>query len=98
MTKANLVEIISKDTGIVSKDVAIAVDSFLEAIKDNIKEGKHIEIRKFGTFRLKIRSSKAGRNPKTGEKVQIPEKVVPTFKYSHSLRMEIGKLNPEDIK
>ena len=98
MTKADLVRLVSTDTGIIRKDVAIAVDAFLEAIKDSLKEGKHIEIRGFGTFKLKTRKPRIGRNPKTDEKVDIPARVVPTFKFSKELKTEINDSNSNLVK
>ena len=58
MTKADLVRIVSAETGIIRKDVALAVDAFLDSIKDSMKDGKHIEIRGFGTFKLKERKER----------------------------------------
>ncbi len=98
MTKADLVRIVSTDTGIIRKDVSIAVDAFLEAIKDSLKDGKHIEIRGFGTFKLKKRKPRIGRNPKTDEKVEIPARIVPTFKFSKELKKEINESNSDLIK
>ena len=65
MTKADLVRLVSAETGIIRKDVALAVYAFLDAVKDSMKDGKHIEIRGFGTFKLKERKERIGRNPKT---------------------------------
>jgi len=93
MTKADLVKDVSNETGIIRKDVSLSVDAFLEAIKDSLKNGKHIEIRGFGTFKLKIRKERIGRNPKTEEKVIIPSRVVPTFKFSKSLKKDIDNSN-----
>jgi len=93
MTKADLVKIVSAETGIIRKDVALAVDAFLEAIKDTMKEGKHIEIRGFGTFKLKQRKERIGRNPKTEEKVVVPERIVPTFKFSRAFKEEVNEAN-----
>jgi len=98
MTKADLVRLVSTDTGIIRKDVAIAVDAFLEAIKDSLKLGKHIEIRGFGTFKLKMRKRRIGRNPKTDQKVNIPARVVPTFKFSKELKTEINDSNSNLVK
>lgn len=86
MTKANLVQEISRQTGIIRKDVAIVVDSFLEAIKQNLERGRHIEIRGFGTFKNKERKKRIGRNPKTGIEVSIPSRMVPSFKFSKYLK------------
>ena len=98
MTKAELVKMISEETGVLRKDTAIVVDSFLEAVKDCLKDGNHIELRGFGTFNLKVRKPRNGRNPKTGITVPVPERVVPTFKYTRALKEDIFKLNPKKIK
>ncbi len=97
MTKAELVKIISEETGILRKDTAIVVDSFLEALKDSLKKGNHIELRGFGTFKLKVRKPRNGRNPKTGVSVPVPARVVPTFKYTRSVKEEIFNLDPKKI-
>ena len=98
MTKADLVRIISTETGIIRKDVAIVVDTFLEAVKDSMKDNNHIEIRGFGTFKLKVRKPRIGRNPKTADKVPVPERVVPTFKFSRAFKDEIADSNKDMIK
>ncbi|MDD3050441.1 MAG: integration host factor subunit beta [Candidatus Cloacimonetes bacterium] len=99
MTKADLVKNISTETGIIRKDAAVIVDSFLEAIKESLKNGSHIEIRGFGTFKLKARRPRMGRNPKTNVTIPVPERVVPTFKFSRSFKDElfaIEDLTPHD--
>ncbi|MBN2460191.1 MAG: integration host factor subunit beta [Candidatus Cloacimonetes bacterium] len=98
MTKADLVRNVSAETGIIRKDVALAVDAFLEAVKDSMKEGKHIEIRGFGTFKLKVRKERIGRNPKTEEKVDVPARVVPTFKFSRAFKEEVDDANQNILK
>ena len=89
MTKADLVKNISSETGIARKDVAIIVDAFLNEIKQAIKEGNHIELRQFGTFNLRVRQARVGRNPRTNQTVPVPERVVPTFKYSREFKIDI---------
>ena len=89
MTKANLIKIISENTGIIRKDVAVVVDAFLQAIKDSLIKGNHIEIRGFGTYKLKTRKPRVGRNPKTDEKVPVPERTVPTFKFSREFKNSV---------
>lgn len=98
MTKAELVRIISDDTGILRKDTAIIVDSLLESIKDCIVSGGRIELRGFGTFRLKVKKAKTGRNPLTGETVEIPKRVVPVFKYSKSVVSDVKQIEPDSIE
>ena len=89
MTKADLVKIISENTGIIRKDVAVVVDSLLKSIKDCLIDGNHIEIRGFGTFKLKTRKPRMGRNPKTDQKVPVPKRTVPTFKFSRDFKMSV---------
>ena len=98
MTKADLVRAVSAETGIIRKDVSLAVDAFLDSIKDAMKDGKHIEIRGFGTFKLKVRKERIGRNPKTEEKVKVPSRVVPTFKFSRAFKDEVDNSNQSLIK
>ncbi len=93
MTKADLVKVISENTGIIRKDVAVVVDSLLQSIKDSLGKGHHIEIRGFGTFRLKTRKPRMGRNPKTEEKVPVPARTVPTFKFSREFKTSVIDLN-----
>lgn len=89
MTKADLVKKVSENTGIIRKDVAVVVDALLQSIKDVLAEGNHIEIRGFGTFRLKTRKPRTGRNPKTNAKVPVPERTVPTFKFSREFKNSV---------
>jgi DNA-binding protein HU-beta len=89
MTKADLVKIISENTGIIRKDVAVVVDSLLKSVKDSLIEGNHIEIRGFGTFKLKTRKPRVGRNPKTDQKVPVPQRTVPTFKFSRDFKVSV---------
>jgi nucleoid DNA-binding protein len=99
MTKASLVKEISAETGFVCKDVATMLNSLLVIIKSKMKDGKHIEIRHFGTFKLKTRKPRVGRNPKTNDKVPVPERVVPTFKFSREFKMDIvNNVKPEQIE
>jgi DNA-binding protein HU-beta len=89
MTKADLVKIISENTGIIRKDVAVVCDSLLKSIKDSLIDGNHIEIRGFGTFKLKTRKPRVGRNPKTDQKVPVPQRTVPTFKFSRDFKVSV---------
>ena len=58
MTKADLVEICAEKTGLTRTDVAVTVDAFLEAVKTSLESGKNIEIRGFGTFKVKLRKAR----------------------------------------
>ena len=86
MTKADIVDQISERTGLTKKDVAETVDSFLNAVARALANGHHIEIRGFGTFRVKDRKSRIARNPRTGAAVPVPPRRVPVFKVSKELK------------
>ena len=94
MTKAQIVEEIVQKTGLTKKDVAEAVDQFLSAISRALAEGKHLEIRGFGTFKVKARKSRMARNPRTGDPVPVPERMVPVFKVSKELKDMVAGANP----
>ncbi len=86
MTKADLVEQIAEATGLTKKDTAVVVDGFLEAVKQAMAQEKNIEIRGFGSFKIKKRKARKARNPRTGDSVQVPSRHVPTFKPSKELK------------
>ncbi|MCJ7457447.1 MAG: integration host factor subunit beta [candidate division Zixibacteria bacterium] len=86
MTKADLVEKIVEKTGLTRTDVAVVVDSFLESVKNAMKEGHNLEIRGFGTFKIKSRKARKARNPRTGEEVPVPDRKVPVFKPSNEFK------------
>jgi nucleoid DNA-binding protein len=86
MTKADIVDQIAERTGLTKKDVAETVDHFLNAVARALANGHHIEIRGFGTFRVKDRKSRIARNPRTGEAVPVPPRKVPVFKVSKELK------------
>ena len=93
MTKADLVEQVTDaiGPGITKKDCALVVDAFLNALKLAVVEGDNIEIRGFGTFKVKHRKSRMARNPRTGEPVQVPSRAVPIFKPSKQLRARVAR-------
>ena len=86
MTKADLVDAVSRVTELNRKDSEIVVESLFERIVKALKSGDKLEVRGFGSFRIRERRARQGRNPKTGEKVNVPEKRVPYFKPSKELK------------
>ncbi|HET9950473.1 MAG TPA: HU family DNA-binding protein [Candidatus Eisenbacteria bacterium] len=92
MTKADLVDEIAERTGLTKKDVADTVDEFLQAVSRALATGKHIEIRGFGTFKVKDRKSRLARNPRTGESVPVPPRRVPVFKVSKELKDIVAQI------
>jgi integration host factor subunit beta len=93
MTKADLVEQVAEaiGAGVTKKDCAMVVDGFLNAIKQALARGENIEIRGFGTFKVRRRRTRMARNPRTGEAVKVPSRAVPVFKPSKQLRGRIVK-------
>ena len=90
MTKADLVEEISVETGVSKNHTAIIVDGMIDAVCRALSEGKHLEIRGFGTFKVRERRARRARNPRSGTEVMVPAKLVPVFKPSKELRGQIA--------
>lgn len=86
MTKADLVDQVVEATGLPKKDVAMIVDHFLESISQALERGDHVEIRGFGSFKVKAAKARTARNPRSGATVHVPEKSVPFFKVSKELK------------
>ena len=86
MTKANLVEEVAKESDLTKKDAEVIVQTVLDIITDALQRGEGVELRGFGSFRIRSRSSRQGRNPKTGSDVSVPAKKVPHFKPGKDLR------------
>jgi len=86
MTKADLIEDVARKTELSRKDSEVIVDTIFEGIVKSLRGGDKIEIRGFGSFRTRHRNSRVGRNPKTGERVEVPAKDIPYFKPSKELK------------
>jgi integration host factor subunit beta len=90
MTKSELIaKLAARYPQLVAKDAELAVKLILDAMSKNLAEGQRIEIRGFGSFGLNHRPPRVGRNPKSGEKVHVPEKYVPHFKAGKELRERV---------
>lgn len=89
MTKADLVDVIAQESGISRNHAAIIVDGLLDAICRALSEGKHLEIRGFGTFKVRERRARRARNPRSGTEVLVPAKLVPVFKPSRELKARV---------
>lgn len=92
MTKADLVEQVYEaiGPGITKKDCASVVDAFLNAVRRAMANEEHIEIRGFGTFKVRHRKSRMARNPRTGEPVEVPARAVPVFKPSRLFKEKVA--------
>jgi integration host factor subunit beta len=91
MTKAELVEEVARVSDLTRRHSEVIVDAVVVSIIDALKKGDKIELRGFGTFRLRRRDSRTGRNPKTGAGVLVPAKSVPHFKPGKELRELINR-------
>lgn len=92
MTKSELIERIAmKQTQLSSKDIELAVKAILSYMSEVLSDGGRIEIRGFGSFSLHYRAPRTGRNPKTGEPVELSGKYVPHFKPGKELRDRVNE-------
>ena len=92
MTKSKLINLLAaRFSQLVHKDAEVSVKAILDAMSNSLKNNNRIEIRGFGSFSLNYRPARIGRNPKTGEKVNISEKNVPHFKAGKELRKRVDK-------
>jgi len=80
VTKKDIVMKVSNDTNVAQIDVKKVVQKTLDAIVESLERGETVELRNFGVFKVKSRRGRIGRNPRTGEEVQVPEKKVVVFK------------------
>jgi len=91
MTKAALVEEVSRVADLTKKHSEVIVDTVFRSIIEALHRGEKIELRGFGSFRLRRRAPREGRNPKTGDKVDVPSKRVPYFKPGKELKELINR-------
>ncbi len=91
MTKAELVDEVARVVQLTKKQAETIVNIVFDSIVDSLRSGQKIELRGFGSFRLRSRKSRTGRNPKTGEKVEVPSKKIPYFKPGKELKELINK-------
>jgi len=93
MTKSELVEIIAnKQDQITRREAEVVVNTIFSAIGDALARKERVELRGFGSFYTKQRNARVGRNPKTGDTVQVPAKVVPQFKPGKELRERVDTI------
>ena len=95
MTKAELVEDVAEAAELTKKDAERLVEIVFESIIETLNQGEKIELRGFGSFRVRERGARRGRNPKTGDPVSIPAKRVPYFKPGKELKELINEHNSQ---
>ena len=86
MTKADLIRVVSVKNDIAFPDAEQAVNTFFQVVSSGLKEGRRVELRGFGTFQMREYDGYMGRNPRTGEPVNVPPKRLPFFKVGKDLR------------
>ena len=92
MTKSKLINLLAAHLSqLVHKDAEMSVKAIIDLMSKSLSNGDRIEIRGFGSFSLNFRPPRVGRNPKTGDKVNVPAKYVPHFKAGKELRSRVDK-------
>ncbi|MFC3213525.1 integration host factor subunit beta [Novosphingobium panipatense] len=91
MIRSELLQILAKENPeLRAEDVERAVDTFFEEISRRLADGGRVELRGFGAFSTRQRDGRKGRNPRTGESVEVPEKRVPYFKPGKEMRVRLN--------
>ena len=99
MTKSQLIQRVAHtQRNLVARDVALAVNMMLEHMAEHLSGGGRIELRGFGSFSLRLRRARLGRNPRTGAPVSLPERYVPYFKPGQALRERLNREDRPDLK
>ena len=92
INKKDLIELISKNQNqLPQRDIDLAIKTIINSMLESLASGKRIEIRGFGSFALRYRKSRIGRNPKSGETVEIAERYVPHFKPGKKLKQKVNE-------
>ena len=89
MNKSQLIERIAKEEGITIKNAASVVNVVFDSMSESLAKGDRVEIRGFGSFKVKSYNSYQGRNPKTGEIIQVKEKKLPYFKVGKEMKERV---------
>ena len=99
MTKADIVDKVALGTGLTKLETEAIIEGFFKTVIEALKEGRGIEIRGFGSYKVKKKNARQARNPKTGEQVFVPDHYVPTFKFSKDFKELVNKgMNEKEVK
>ena len=90
MTKADIVDKVAGGTGLTKLETEAIIEGFFATVIEALKNGHGIEIRGFGSYKVKKKNPRNARNPKTGEKVFVDEHYVPTFKFSKEFKERVN--------
>ena len=91
MNKTDLVAAVAQKTGLTKKDAERVVNATVDTIAENLIKGEKVQMSGFGTFEVKAREARIGRNPRTKESIQIPASRQPAFKASKTLKDSVAK-------
>ena len=91
MNKNELVEAIAEKMGTTKKEAEAAVSAFTETVKEALVDGEKVQLIGFGNFEVRERAARKGRNPQTGEEIEIPASKVPAFKPGKGLKDAVNK-------
>jgi DNA-binding protein HU-beta len=91
MTKEQMIEKMAENSGITKKQATQALDAFMEGITTHLKKGEKVSFSGFGTFSVSKRKARTGRNPQTGDTINIPAMKVPVFKAGKNLKEAVRK-------
>ncbi len=86
MTKSELIDKLATAVTLKKKDAALALETFMDTVKSTLKKGDQIALSGFGTFKIRVSKARIGRNPKTGESINIPERKKVVFRPSKELK------------
>ncbi len=89
MNKEQLIERVASKTGLSKRDANAALDAILDGITSALKKGEKVTLVGFGTFTVRRRKAREGRNPQTGEKIKIPARKVPAFTAGKELKAQV---------
>jgi integration host factor subunit beta len=99
MIKSELViKLAEQNPHLYQRDIEQVVNAILDTISDALAQGGRVELRGFGTFTVKKREARTGRNPRTGEAVSISEKVAPVFRTGKEMRHRLNPASPTRVK
>ena len=91
MTKNEIIAVVADKAGVSKKDAAKTVDALFETITEELANGNPVRFTGFGTFETRVRGARQGKNPRTGEILNIPESKLPAFKAGSGLREAVNK-------
>ena len=91
MTKTELIEKVAKQTKLTKKDSGLAVEAIVAAISGSLKKGEKVQLVGFGSFEVRKREARKGRNPQTGAEIKIPARKAPVFRAGKALKDAVSK-------